>query len=224
MNALPKEIVQEIIKSNNFQNPGEVLSFLKDAFKDVLQELLEAEMDAKLGYSRDEVPKKNIENSRNGYSSKTVRSELGPVKLDIPRDRKGEFEPRIVPKYKRDVSGIEEKVISLYARGMSTRDIHDQIKDLYGVELSADMVSRITERIIPEIKEWQNRPLEPVYPFVFMDAIHYKIREDKVTGSHTQNLFQTPIMCINFALTVEYLLTITGLSKFQYCDIFYQHG
>lgn len=178
MSAIPKEVVQEIIKGNNFQNPGEVLAFLKDAFKDVLQEMLEAEMDVKLGYSRDEASKKNTDNSRNGYTPKTVRSELGPVQLDIPRDRKGEFEPKIVPKYKRDVSGIEEKVISLYARGMSTRDIHDQIKDLYGVEISAEMVSKITERIVPEIKEWQNRPLDPIYPFIFMDAIHYKIRED----------------------------------------------
>jgi transposase-like protein len=136
MSAIPKEVIQEIIKGNNFQNPGEVLAFLKDAFKDVLQEMLEAEMDVKLGYSRDDANKKNTDNSRNGYTPKTVRSELGPVHLDIPRDRKGEFEPKIVPKYKRDVSGIEEKVISLYARGMSTRDIHDQIKDLYGVEVS----------------------------------------------------------------------------------------
>lgn len=178
MGALPKEVVQEIIKGNNFQNPGEVLAFLKDAFKDVLQEMLEAEMDIKLGYSRDEAAYKKTDNSRNGYSPKTVRSELGPVQLDIPRDRKGEFEPKIVPKYKRDVSGIEEKVISLYARGMSTRDIHEQIRDLYGVEVSAEMVSKITERIIPDIKEWQSRPLDRIYPFIFLDAIHYKIRED----------------------------------------------
>jgi len=178
MSVLPKEVIQEIIKGNNFQNPGEILAFLKDAFKDVLQEMLEAEMDVQLGYSKGEHENKNTDNCRNGYTTKTVRSELGPVQLEIPRDRKGEFEPKIVPKYKRDVSGIEEKVISLYARGMSTGDIHDQIKDLYGVEISAEMVSKITERIVPEIREWQNRPLDPVYPFIFMDAIHYKIRED----------------------------------------------
>ena len=178
MGALPKEVVREIIKENDFQNPGEILAFLKDSFKDVLQEMLEAEMDVKLGYSKGENPPKSAENSRNGYTPKTVRSELGPVELDIPRDRKGEFVPKIVPKYSRDISGIEEKVISLYARGMSTRDIHDQIKDLYGVEVSAEMVSKITEHIVPEIKEWQNRPLEKVYPFIFMDAIHYKIRDE----------------------------------------------
>ncbi len=98
--------------------------------------------------------------------------------MNIPRDRKGEYNPKIVPKYSRDVSGIEEKVISLYAKGMSTRDIHEQIKELYGVEVSAELVSKITERIVPEIKEWQNRPLEKVYPFIFMDAIHYKVRDE----------------------------------------------
>lgn len=193
MGALPKEVVQEIIKGNNFQNPGEVLAFLKDAFKDVLQEMLEAEMDMKLGYSRNDAARKTTDNSRNGYTQKTVRSELGPVELDIPRDRKGEFVPKIVPKYKRDISGIEEKVISLYARGMSTRDIHEQIKDLYGVEVSAEMVSKITERIVPEIKEWQNRPLDPIYPFVFMDAVHYKIRED----GHILNRAAYVVMGIN---------------------------
>ena len=176
--ALPKEVVREIIEQNDFKSPGEVMAFLKESFKDVLKEMLEAEMDCHLGYSKNDKSNKNVDNSRNGYTSKTVRSELGPVELDIPRDRKGEFTPRIVPKYKRDVSGIEEKVISLYSRGMSTRDIHEQIKELYGVEISAEMVSKITERLLPEIREWQNRPLEPIYSFVFLDAIHYKIRDD----------------------------------------------
>ena len=135
-------------------------------------------MDVTLGYSREEAQSKTTDNSRNGYSKKTVRSELGPIELNIPRDRKGEFGPKIVPKHKRDVSGIEEKVISLYARGLSTRDIHEQIKDIYGVEISAEMVSRITDHVVPEIKEWQNRPLEKIYPFVFMDAMHYKVRDN----------------------------------------------
>jgi len=178
MGVLPKEVVREIIKENNFQTPQEIMKFLKDSFKDILQEMLEAEMDVHLGYSKGENPPANSDNTRNGYSSKTVRSELGPVELNISRDRKGEYNPKIVPKYSRDVSGIEEKVISLYAKGMSTRDIHEQIKELYGVEVSAELVSKITERIVPEIKEWQNRPLEKVYPFIFMDAIHYKVRNE----------------------------------------------
>jgi len=139
-------------------------------------------MDVHLGYSKGEKPPSDVENTRNGYSSKTVRSELGPIELDILRDRKGEYNPKIVPKYARDVSGIEDKVISLYARGMTTRDIHDQIKELYGVDVSAELVSKITDRIIPEIKERQNRPLEKVYPFIFMDAIHYKVRDEGQIG------------------------------------------
>ena len=178
MGAIPKDVLREIIKENDFKNPGEIYAYFKDAFKDLLQEMLEAEMDVTLGYDKNDIKNKKTDNYRNGHSSKTVKSQYGQVDLSIPRDRKGDFEPKIVPKYKRDISEIEEKIISLYARGMSTRDIHDQVKDLYGIEVSAEMVSKITERIVPEIKEWQSRPLESVYPFVFLDAIHYKIRED----------------------------------------------
>ena len=146
--------------------------------KDMLQELLEAELNATLGYEKNKKEVTDTDNKCNGYSPETVKSQYGQLTLDIPRDRNGEFEPQIVPKYQRDISGIEERVISLYTRGLSTRDIYDQLQDLYGIELSADMVSKITDKILPEIKEWQSRPLEPVYPFIFMDAIHYKIRED----------------------------------------------
>ena len=178
MSTLTKEQIKEIIKGNNFQSVSEVSSYLKDIFKDIIQELLEAELEAKLGYAKDDIENKNTDNSRNGYSPKTLKTEFGEVKIEVPRDRKGEFEPKIVPKYQRNVSGIEEKVIALYARGMSTRDIEDQIREIYGINISAEMVSKITDRIAPEIKEWQQRPLEPIYPFIFMDAIHYKVRED----------------------------------------------
>lgn len=117
-------------------------------------------------------------NKRNGHSTKTVKSQYGEFQLDVPRDWKGEFEPKLVPKYQRDISGIEDKVISLYVRGLSTWDIHDQLQDLYGIELSAEMVSKITDCILPEIKGWQSRSLNPVYPFIFIDYIHYKVRED----------------------------------------------
>ena len=178
MGTIPKNVLREIIKENDFKNPGEIYSYFKEAFKDLLQEMLEAEMDVTMGYDKNDVKNKQTDNYRNGHSEKTVKSQYGEIDIKIPRDRKGEHEPKIVPKYKRDISGIEEKVMALYARGMSTRDIHEQIKDLYGIEVSADMVSKITERIIPEIKEWQNRPLDPIYPFIFLDAIHYKIRDD----------------------------------------------
>lgn len=176
--AIAKEQIRQIITENNFTNVADVYAYLKEGFKDILQELMETEMDAALGYEKNQKGGMESNNKRNGYSTKTLKSQYGEFPIDIPRDRNGEFEPKLIPKYQRDISGIEEKVISLYARGMSTRDIHDQLQDLYGIELSAEMVSKITDKIIPEIKEWQARPLNPVYPFVFMDCIHYKVRED----------------------------------------------
>jgi putative transposase len=176
--AIAKEQLRQIIRENDIQNVGDIYNLLKDGFKDMMQEMLEAEIEVSMGYPKNEKGELVIDNKRNGYSPKTVKSQYGEIELDIPRDRNGEFEPKIIPKYQRDISGIEDKVISLYARGMSTRDIHDQLRDIYGIELSAEMVSKITDRIIPDIKEWQSRPLNPMYPFCFMDAIHYKIKED----------------------------------------------
>jgi len=176
--AIAKEQLRQIISENDVKSVGDVYSLFKESFKDMLQELLEAELDATLGYEKNNKLDPDSDNKRNGYSPKTVKSQYGTVALDIPRDRNNEFEPKIIPKYQRDISGIEEQVISLYARGLSTRDIHDQLNDLYGIELSADMVSKITDKILPEIKEWQSRPLDPVYPFIFMDAIHYKVRDE----------------------------------------------
>ena len=176
--AIAKEQLRQIIKENDLKSAGDVYTLLKDSFKDLLQELLEAELDVSLGYDKNEKNGIETDNKRNGHTPKTVKSEFGEFQLDIPRDRNGDYEPEIVPKYCRDISGIEEKVISLYARGMTTRDIGAELQELYRINVSAEKVSKITDRILPEIKEWQSRPLEPVYPFIFMDAIHYKIRED----------------------------------------------
>lgn len=179
MSNISKEILRNYVNEQNFKSPNDVLAAMKELFKEVLQEALEAEMDTQLGYDKYDVTEKQTSNSRNGYSKKTIKTELGPVELNIPRDRNGEYEPKIVPKYQRNVTGIEEKVIALYAAGMTTRDIAEQVKNLYDVEISSEMVSNITNRIIPVVTEWQNRPLEKTYSFVFMDAIHYKVREDK---------------------------------------------
>lgn len=179
MSNMSKELLREYIKEQNFTNPNEILNALKDMFRDVLQESLEAEMDEALGYGKYDSSSKSVDNSRNGYSKKTIKTELGPVEISIQRDRNGEFEPKIVPKHQRTVNGIEEKILGLYATGMTTRDISEQVKELYGVDVSPETVSNITNRILPLVAEWQSRPLEKTYSFVFMDAIHYKVREDK---------------------------------------------
>lgn len=179
MSNVSKELLREFIKEQKFNSPNDILEALKGMFRDVLQESLEAEMDESLGYSKYDTVEKPCENSRNGYSKKTIKTEIGPVDINIPRDRNGDFEPKIVPKHQRTVNGIEDKILSLYAAGMTTRDISEQVKSLYGVEISAETVSNITNRILPLVSEWQNRPLEKKYSFVFMDAIHYKVRDDK---------------------------------------------
>ncbi|MBU3181752.1 IS256 family transposase [Clostridium psychrophilum] len=179
MSNISKEILRDYINEQKFTSPDEVLIAMKNMFRDVLQETLEAEMDSELGYDKYDISEKQTSNSRNGYSKKTVKSELGAIDLNIPRDRKGEFEPKILPKYQRNINGIEDKITALYATGMTTRDISEQIKNLYDVDISAEMVSNITNRILPLVTEWQNRPLEKTYSFVFMDAIHFKVRDDK---------------------------------------------
>lgn len=166
MQALPKEVLREMIVDGDLKTVNDLHTYLKEIFKDALQEMLEAELEVELGYAKGDKKNKNTKNRRNGTTKKTVNTKFGAMELDIPRDRNGEFEPVVVPKHTRDISGIEEQIISLYARGMSTRDIHEQVKDLYGIEVSADMVSKITDKIIP------------LYPFIFLDAIHYKVRED----------------------------------------------
>lgn len=156
----------------------DVHNALKDLFKRTLQEILETEMTDHLGYEKNNVTGNNSGNSRNGYSSKSIKTSLGETELDIPRDRNGKFEPRIIKKYEKNASEIEEQIIAMYAKGMSTRDIEAHMKDIYGIDVSADLVSKITDKIFPMITEWQSRPLDPVYPIVFLDAIHFKVRKD----------------------------------------------
>lgn len=178
MSLLPKEVIKEIVKKGNFKSASDIQDALKELMKDFIQETLEAELDSELGYEKYD---KNInnDNSRNGYSKKKVKSSFGEIELDIPRDRNSEFEPKIVPKYSRDISNLEEKVISMYGLGMTTRDINKHIQEIYGVEVSSEMVSKITDKIIPLIEEWKARPLEEVYYFTFLDAIHFSVKEDK---------------------------------------------
>ncbi|MDK0954740.1 IS256-like element ISCpe3 family transposase [Clostridium perfringens] len=152
---------------------------MKRLFKDVMQQLLDAEMEEHLGRTKYErCSEENSKNYRNGTSNKTVRSSYGDVELDIPRDRNGDFNPVSVKKYKKDCNEFDQKIIGLYARGMSTRDIQSEMEELYGIELSPSDISHITDKVLVAAAEWQNRMLDKVYPIVYMDAIHFKVRED----------------------------------------------
>ena len=172
-----KKLLEILQENYEIETAGDLSSAIKDLFKDSLQEMMNAEFDSSMGYEKHD-KKEEKTNYRNGTTKKTLKSEFGEFEFETPRDRKNEFDPLIVPKNKRDVSGIEEKIISLYGRGLSTRDINEQIQDLYGIEVSATMVSNITDQILPKIKEWQERPLDSVYPICFIDAIHFSVRQE----------------------------------------------
>ena len=176
-----KAFISGLLEHYQPQDAQDVQNMLKDLLGDTLQEMLEAEMDQKLGYSKYDYQNKDTDDSRNGYSKKTVVSSMGEIDLDIPRDRKGEFEPQVVKKNQTDISNIEDQVLSMYAKGMTTRDISTHLHDVYGVDASAEMISHMTDRILPIAKEWQNRPLEKKYAVVFMDAIHFHVREENIT-------------------------------------------
>ena len=179
MNTAPQELIKEYVQSQHFTSTAEIMAAMKEMFRDVIQTVMEVEMDEELGRERCQRSEtSSAPNYRNGYTKKTVKTQLGEVDIKVPRDRNGSFEPKIIGKYSRNADGMEEKVLALYSCGMSQRDIAEQIKELYDVEISPDLVTKISEKIMPEVTAWQNRPLEAVYPFIFMDAIHYKVRED----------------------------------------------
>jgi transposase-like protein len=156
----------------------DVHEMLKNLFKDTLQEILEAELDNHLGYEKHSLEGNNTGNSRNGYSKKTIKTKFGETELTVPRDRNGEFEPKVIKKYETTSNQLEEQIIAMYAKGMSTRDIEDHMRDIYGIDVSPTMVSKITDKILPMVAEWQSRPLDRVYPVVFLDAIHFKVRKE----------------------------------------------
>lgn len=156
---------------------------VQDLFKEmvgtVLENGLEGELDEELGYSKYDYQNKQTENSRNGHSEKRLKTSLGDLELSIPRDRKGEFDPQLVKKNQTSLSGdIEEKILSMYAKGMSTSDIESHIRDIYGLSVSDTTISRVTDKILPVVKEWQMRPLESIYAVVFLDAIHFHVRSE----------------------------------------------
>ncbi|MEG1317032.1 MAG: IS256 family transposase [Oscillospiraceae bacterium] len=183
MESTASELMRNYVNSQKFTSTADIMDAMKDLFRDALQQVMEGELEEQLGYEKSErmsemCGKELPKNYRNGHSKKSVKTQLGKVDVKIPRDRNGEYEPKIISKYDRNADGMEEKILGLYACGMSQRDIAEQIKSLYDVDISPELVSKISEKIMPEVTAWQNRPLEQVYPFVFMDAIHYKVKEN----------------------------------------------
>ena len=150
---------------------------IKKLIANTLEQMLESELTEHLGYERYSPVGKNSENSRNGKTQKTLKNDNGQIEISVPRDRNGEFDPVIVKKYEKTIGPIEDKIISMYAKGMTTRDIQSHISELYGIDISPTLVSNITDKIVVLAEEWQNRPLERKYAIVFFDAIHYKVRD-----------------------------------------------
>lgn len=178
-----RAIAKAILEEYKPTTTEEMQNALKDIFGPMFEAMLQGEMDSHLGYESNERGSKGTANRRNGYTDKTVRSSIGEIPIRTPRDRDGSFEPQLIPKRAKDVSGIEDKVLSMYARGMSQRDIADTIEEIYGFEISHETISAITDRVVDTAREWQSRPLKKFYTFLFVDCLYVNIRKDMETKS-----------------------------------------
>ena len=171
--------IRELFQESNISSMEDIQNLFKETIAEFMENGLNAELDDELGYSRYDYKNKDTDNSRNGHSSKTLRTSFGDVEVSVPRDRKGEFEPQILKKNQTSITqDVEEKILSMYAKGMTTGYIETHVREIYGIEVSDTTVSRITDKILPIAKEWQQRPLESVYAVVFLDAIHYHVRSE----------------------------------------------
>ena len=173
-----RNLIAGLLSEYDIQTADDIQAALKDLLGSTIQEMMEAEMDEHLGY--DKYERSSVSNYRNGTKTKHVRSKYGEFDIDVPQDRQSTFEPKIVQKRQKDISAIDDKIISMYAKGMTTRQISDTIEDIYGFEVSEGMVSDITDKLLPEIENWQNRPLSAVYPVIFIDAVHFSVRDDGI--------------------------------------------
>lgn len=171
-----KNVIAMLLQEYDVHSAADLEDALKDLMGGTMESMLEAELDNHLGYK--EYERSDNENYRNGTKQKKIRGKFGETEISVPQDRDGSFEPQVVKKRQKDVSDIEDKIISMYAKGMTTRQISETIEDIYGFEASEGMISDITDRLLPQIEEWQNRPLDGVYPIVFIDAIHFSVRDN----------------------------------------------
>ena len=177
--AIREEILEELLKE--YKNPDDLIGrdgILKELTKRLLEKAMESELTHHLGYDRYSSVGKKSGNSRNGKTSKTIKGDFGEIPIEVPRDRKGDFNPQIIPKHQTRFSGFDDKIISMYARGMTTRDIQDHLHEIYNVEVSADLISTVTDAVVNDAKEWQNRPLDEVYPVLYLDATILKVRNE----------------------------------------------
>ena len=173
-----RSIIHQLLEEYDIQTAEDIQDALKDLPGGTIKEMMETEMDGHLGYERSQ--RSDSDDYRNGYKKKRVNSSYGSMEIDVLQDRKSTFEPRIVKKRQKDISDIDQKIISMYAKGMTTRQISDAIQDIYGFETSEGFISDVTDKILPQIEDWQNRPLEEVYPILYIDAIHYSVRDNGV--------------------------------------------
>jgi len=183
-NPRGEKIARAILDEYQPQSKEEMQAALKDIFGPMFESMLQGEMEGHLGYEPHDHSYKDTKNRRNGYIPKTVKTSYGEVPIDVPRDRDGSFEPQLIPKRTRDVSGIEDKVLSMYAKGMSQRDIADTIEDIYGFDISHETISEITDKVLDELTEWQSRPLKKFYTFLFVDCMYVAIRKDYETKNY----------------------------------------
>ena len=180
-NPAAEAVAKAIIENYNPETVEDMQAAIKDIFGPMFESMLQGEMDNHLGYESNDRGYKATDNRRNGYTDKTLKTSYGSVPIHAPRDRDGSFNPKLVPKRETDVSSIEDKVLSMYAKGMSQRDIADTIEDIYGFEISHEAISEITDRVLEKVEEWQNRPLKKFYPFMFVDCLYVSIRKEMET-------------------------------------------
>ena len=173
-----REIIRQLFQEYDIESATDIQDALKDLLGGTIKEMMEVEMDDHLGYEKSE--RSNSDDYRNGYKSKRVTGNYGALEIDVPQDRKSTFEPKVVKKRQKDISDVDQKIISMYAKGMTTRQISETIEDIYGFEVSEGFISDVTDKIIPQIEDWQNRPLDEIYPIVYIDAIHYSVREEGI--------------------------------------------
>jgi len=173
-----KQIIAGLLNEYDIKTAEDIQEALKDLLGGTIKNIMEAEMEEHLGYERGQ--RSESLNSRSGYKNKKVRGHYGELNLSVPQDRESSFEPKIVHKRQKEISQIDEKIIAMYARGLTTNQISEQIEDIYGFEVSQSFVSNVTNKILPDIMEWQNRPLSTLYPIVFIDAVHFSVRDEKM--------------------------------------------